>query len=216
MLRRFIGGEIGVGEALAWLIAVTVAITVHEFAHAKRAERAGDPTPRAMGRVTLNPLAHYDPLGSTLFLVFGFGWAKPVPVNPLAFRHPRRDGVMVALWGPLSNFITAAVMAMPIRFHLAGDHAMPLMVIVYANLLLGVFNLIPLGPLDGAHVLEGLLADRARLRLYAFYGRYQRVMLIFLLLVLFVPAVNHYVFGIVLAPVHIMMSLLIGSGPGLW
>jgi Zn-dependent protease len=214
MLRRFIAGEIGPAEALAWLIAVTVAITVHEFAHAKRAEMAGDPTPRAMGRVTLNPLAHYDPLGSTLFLVFGFGWAKPVPVNPLAFRHLRRDAVMVALWGPLSNFLTATILAMPIRFGLTGAYTMPVMVIVYANLLLGVFNLIPLGPLDGAHVLEGLLSDRARLRLYAFYGRYQRMMLIVLLLVLFVPQINRVVFGVVFVPVSIMMGLLIGLPMG--
>lgn len=105
MLRMLLGGEIDWAALLAWLVAVTVAITVHEFAHAKSAEMAGDPTPRAFGRVTLNPAAHYDLIGSTLFLLVGFGWAKPVPINPLAMRNPRRDAMLTALWGPLSNLI---------------------------------------------------------------------------------------------------------------
>jgi Zn-dependent protease len=210
MLRSFIQGQIGLGELLAWLIAVVIAITVHEFAHAKSAESFGDPTPRSMGRVTLNPLAHYDPIGTTLFLIFGFGWAKPVPINPLAMRHPRRDGVLCALWGPLSNFLTAILLAVPVRLGLTGAHTGPTVIIMFACLLLGVFNLIPLGPLDGAHVLEGLLNDRGRARLYAFYARFQSLMLILLVLVLAVPTVNHLVFGVILTPVLLLLRLLAG------
>lgn len=210
MLKSFIQGQIGLGELLAWLIAVVIAITVHEFAHAKSAELYGDPTPRAQGRVTLNPLAHYDPIGTTLFLVFGFGWAKPVPVNVLAMRNPRWNGTMVALWGPLSNFLTAALLAIPVRLGITGLYTGPTVIIMFACLLLGVFNLIPLGPLDGAHVLEGILSDRQRVRLYAFHARFQSVMLILLLLVLAVPPINRAVFGVILVPVMILLRLLAG------
>ncbi|MBU0607946.1 MAG: site-2 protease family protein, partial [Armatimonadetes bacterium] len=110
MLLSYLEGRVGLPELLSWLLAVVIAITVHEFAHAKSADMAGDSTARLKGRVTLNPIAHYDPLGSTLFLVLGFGWAKPVPINPLALRPPRRDAVLVSLWGPLSNLITACLL----------------------------------------------------------------------------------------------------------
>jgi Zn-dependent protease len=217
MLNQYLQGRIDLGTLLAWLIAVTIALTVHEFSHAKSADSAGDPTPRAMGRLTLNPLAHYDLVGSTLFLLFGFGWAKPVPVNPLAFRRPRRDAIMVSLWGPLSNFITAVIFAIPVRLGLAGDYTMPLVVIVYANLALGVFNLIPFGPLDGAHVLEGLLSMQANRRMQAFYHRNQTLLLILVLVILFVPSISRIVFGIIFIPVRLLLHLLIGgAGPGWW
>lgn len=211
MLTHFIHNEIGLGELLAWLIAVIVAITVHEFSHAKAAEVAGDPTPRAFGRVTLNPVAHYDLVGSTLFLLAGFGWAKPVPINPLAFRHRRRDQVMVALWGPLSNFITAAIFAIPLRLQLTGAYTFPVLIIVFANLMLGVFNLIPVGPLDGAHVLEGALSARANQRLAAFYRKNQQWLLILVLIIFFVPVVRDIVLGIILIPVRLLLYLLVGG-----
>lgn len=211
MLMRFIRGEIGPDMLVAWLVAVTVAITVHEFSHAKSAELAGDGTPRAHGRVTLNPAAHYDVIGSTLFLLFGFGWAKPVPINPLAFRHRRRDTVMVSLWGPLSNFITAALLALPLRFHVTGDYTMAVVVLVFANLMLGVFNLIPIGPLDGAHILEGLLSDRANMRLQAFYRQNQRWLLLLFLIIFLVPAVGDRVFGVIMLPAEFLMRLLTGG-----
>lgn len=195
---------------IAWLIAFVVAITVHEFAHAKSAEIAGDATPRAHGRVTLNPVAHYDPIGSTLFLLFGFGWAKPVPVNPRAFRSPRRDAILVSLWGPLSNFITAALFALPVRLGLLGSYTMPAVVIMYANLMLGFFNLIPVGPLDGAHVLEGLLSVRANMRLAAFYQRNQMWLLLAVLIIFFVPAVGNLVFGVIGIPAQVMLAVLAG------
>ncbi|MFP3905305.1 MAG: site-2 protease family protein, partial [Armatimonadota bacterium] len=111
MLLSFIEGTVDVGVVVAWIVGATVAITVHEYAHARRALAAGDKTPEANGRVTINPLAHYDPVGTTLFLFAGFGWAKPVPVNPTSFSDRRRDGLMVALWGPLSNILAAAAFA---------------------------------------------------------------------------------------------------------
>jgi len=210
MLQGLISGQFNPGQLVAWLIAVTVAITVHEFGHALRAEKAGDRTPRELGRVTLNPLAHYDPIGSTLFLLFGFGWAKPVPVDPRFFRNPRRDGIMVALWGPLSNVCTAVLMAIPLRLGLAGAYAMPLAMLVWANLILAVFNLIPVAPLDGSHVLEGLLSASSRMRLHAFYHRSQGLLLILLLVVLGVPAIRGLVMGVIMIPALIAFRLLCG------
>lgn len=213
MLLNLLSGpmdQIDWGQVLAWLLAVVVAITVHEFAHAKSAEVAGDPTARKAGRVTLNPLAHYDLIGSTMFLIVGFGWAKPVPINPLYFKHRRRDSVLVSLWGPLSNLLTAAVFAIPLRFGVSGDYTMPLAIIVLANLMLAVFNLIPIAPLDGSHILEGLLSARANQRLAEFYARNQMILLILFLVVFFVPPVSDVVFGIIRIPVGILMRLLTG------
>ncbi|MEA3402749.1 MAG: site-2 protease family protein [Armatimonadota bacterium] len=142
---------------LSWLVAITIGLTVHEFAHAYAADRLGDPTPRANGRVSLNPLDHYDPIGTTMILLFGIGWGKPVPVNPQNYRKPRRDNLIVSAAGVATNLLVAVLAAIPIRFGLAGEYLLPLSVLVLLNLLLAFFNLLPLGPLDGAHVLESLL-----------------------------------------------------------
>jgi Zn-dependent protease len=214
MLMSFIRGQTGVGELAAWLVAVVIAITVHEFAHAKSAEVAGDSTPRQWGRVTLNPLAHYDPIGSTLFLVMGFGWAKPVPINPAQMRQPRRDTVLVSLWGPLSNLLLAVVLAIPVRLGVLGEYTVPVIIIMFANLVLAVFNMIPIGPLDGAHVMEGLLSDQKRLRLHEFYRRNQQWLLLGFLVVFLVPEINRVVFGAILLPVRLLLGLLVGGGSG--
>ncbi len=148
------------------LIALVICLTIHEFAHGYAAYRAGDDTARLKGRLSLNPLDHLDPIG-TIFMVissiqgFGIGWAKPVPVNPYNFRHPRWDNLRVSLWGPLSNLLTAAVLGTVIRF--AGPRfglsslGMFVDELVLVSITLAVFNLIPVTPLDGSHILESLL-----------------------------------------------------------
>ena len=141
--------------------ALLLAVTVHEVAHGLVADRLGDPTARRQGRLTLNPLPHLDPLGASAFVLAGFGWAKPVPVNAHNLRHPTRDMAWVAAAGPLSNFVVAFLGL--ISFQLAAPHldtpflADPILGVlryVYVfNLGLGIFNLIPLPPLDGGHFL---------------------------------------------------------------
>ena len=163
------------------IITLIVALTVHEFSHAFVADRFGDDTPRINGRLTLNPLKHLDIIGSLMLIVAGFGWAKPVPVNPAALRRHSRSAFMwVSLAGPASNLLMAALVAIPIRFNLVPTFATPsfmpsliefLVNFFFINIILMIFNLIPLSPLDGEKVLEFLLpqewADQyARLRPY--------------------------------------------------
>jgi Zn-dependent protease len=145
--------------------ALLLAVTVHEVSHGFVADRLGDPTARRQGRLTLNPLPHIDPLGALAFVLVGFGWAKPVPVNANNLKRPMRDMAVVAAAGPLSNFALAFVALLALR--LIGPHmetpflADPvlgvLQYIYLFNLGLGIFNLIPLPPLDGGHFLPYFL-----------------------------------------------------------
>jgi Zn-dependent protease len=177
------------------IISLVVALSIHEFAHAFAAFRLGDTTAQRAGRLTLNPLAHLDPIGSIMMILVGFGWAKPVPVNPYNLRGNRlRSMAITAAAGPLSNILQAFVFALPIRFGLA-DVAFPynpgaifpsldevLTLLVWINLMLAVFNMIPLGPLDGLKVLFGLLPSHhvRRLEPLAQYGSLLLMMLMFL------------------------------------
>jgi len=153
-------------ELLVWLPGVLVAISFHEAAHAMIADYLGDPTPRRLGRVSLNPLVHLDLIGTLLLVLVHFGWGKPVPVDPTHLRNPRRDLVWISLAGPLANLLTAGLFGLILRLSgpslLAGD-APELLIysmlrgLVLISLLLAFFNLLPLPPLDGSKILSGLL-----------------------------------------------------------
>lgn len=147
---------------------ILFAITVHEFAHGFIADKLGDPTPRMSGRLTFNPLAHLDPIGTLMLFIAHIGWAKPVPVNPNNFQNPRKDMLWVALAGPISNLISAFVFGMLLRGMLF--FGLPLFtieqlslsieviqILVVFNIILAVFNTIPIFPLDGYRILTGLL-----------------------------------------------------------
>ncbi|HET8578360.1 MAG TPA: site-2 protease family protein [Methylomirabilota bacterium] len=150
--------------------ALLLAVTVHELAHALVADRLGDPTARRQGRITLNPLPHIDPLGALAFVLAGFGWAKPVPVNASNLRHPVRDMAWVAAAGPLSNFVVAFLGLLALRLLLPlfqqpfiGEPLRGVLLYIYLfNLGLGIFNLIPLPPLDGGHFLPYFLPRGSR------------------------------------------------------
>jgi Zn-dependent protease len=162
---------------LSTAITLVIAFTVHEFAHAWTADRLGDDTPRRTGRLTLNPLVHLDLLGTLMLLYAGFGWAKPVQINPAALRQRSPAGVMlVAAAGPLSNLLLALVAAIPFRAGLV-DLAAPsarvlpspstfLLTFIFLNLILLLFNLIPVAPLDGEKVLAYFLPPNGQETLF--------------------------------------------------
>lgn len=160
-------GGLDLATLIANLFVLVVAFTIHEFAHAWTADFFGDTTPRLHNRLTLNPLVHLDPMGSLLLLVAGFGWAKPVPVNPYTLhRRSPAAPMLVALAGPLSNFLLALVVAIPFRMGLIDprfpsgvfpDPAQLLTQFIFINLVLMLFNLIPIAPLDGDKILEYFL-----------------------------------------------------------
>ncbi len=161
-----------------------LALTIHEFAHGWVADRLGDPTARLQGRLTLNPLVHLDPIGAIAIVLIGFGWAKPVPVDARYLRRPRRDMILISAAGPVSNILLAAVVAFcfqMIPWAVVGAEwiwlAVPLRAMlrtaVWVNVLLAIFNLLPIPPLDGSRVLSGLLPLRqaisySRLEPYGF------------------------------------------------
>lgn len=146
------------------------ALTVHELAHGWVAFRLGDPTAKLAGRLTMNPLKHLDPLGVLAFVIMKIGWAKPVPVDPRYFRNPQKDMLLVALAGPGSNVLLALASALLARV-LVSVPVLPLFVLqplvgmlvasVWINIMLAVFNIIPIPPLDGSKVLMGVLPPEA-------------------------------------------------------
>jgi Zn-dependent protease len=158
------------------LVPALLAVILHEVAHGYVAEKFGDPTARLLGRLTLNPFRHLDPIGTLAVFVFGFGWARPVPVNAGNFRRPRTDMIWVALAGPVTNLLLALVSALLLKglslLEATGlgssqyftQVVMPLRMMVgfslYINVLLGVFNLVPVPPLDGGRILTGILPER--------------------------------------------------------
>lgn len=149
-------------EILLFAIALIPAFTIHEFAHAWMAWRLGDSTAKDLGRLTLNPLKHLDVLGTLMVFVVGFGWAKPVPVNPYNLRGGRKGMALVAVVGPLSNLALATAVALlwQATGSIGGELALDMLwVFVYLNIALLFFNLIPFPPLDGFRVLLGLLPE---------------------------------------------------------
>lgn len=142
------------------LLALLAAVTVHEFAHAYIADRLGDPTPRSQGRLTLNPLAHLDLVGSLMILLTRFGWAKPVQINPANFSNWRRDTILVSAAGPLANVTLLFVLGIPYKLGLdtsGGPLERVLLTTIIINAGLAVFNLLPIPPLDGSKILIGVL-----------------------------------------------------------
>lgn len=157
-------------------IALIIAITIHEFSHAYWADRLGDPTPRLQGRLSLNPLRHLDPLGTLMLIIARFGWGKPVVFDPFNLRHPRRDAAIISLAGPAANLILAFISS--VLLQILFSYRLPVLSsssvllftlitllkpIIILNVVLAVFNLIPIHPLDGFKIVGGILPpDKAR------------------------------------------------------
>jgi len=166
---------------LLLIISVLIAITIHEAAHALAAYLLGDPTAKKAGRLSLNPLKHLDLYGSLLFLFAGIGWGKPVPTNAQYFKNPKRDSAIVALAGPISNFILAIILAIPLQMQLSSDIENLITYVFTINIILGAFNLIPIPPLDGSKVLAIFLPQRT----YYKYQNFIQANLAYLVLLLF-------------------------------
>jgi Zn-dependent protease len=173
-------GNLSGAQLAGLVIALLVGITFHEFMHAFVADQLGDHRPRAMGRVSLNPVDHIDPMGAIFFLIAGFGWGKPVPVNAYALRPGRIGMAYVAAAGPLANLVVASVVAVGFRAaDLAGllggpDNFLALLLywVVLFNVVLGLFNLLPIPPLDGYNLVLPFLPLRTTMTIqrYATYG----------------------------------------------
>ena len=178
-------------QILATLFVIFCILPLHEYAHGWMAERLGDHTARYAGRLTLNPLASLDPIGALFLLLFGFGWAKPVPVDTRNFKKPKRDMALTALAGPVSNLLASLVGAILyyvlVLILAAAGISTPLFVQAFfsayitINVALAVFNLLPIPPLDGSKIVGAFLSNRA---MYAYY-RYQNIIVLVLFLLLF-------------------------------
>jgi len=200
-----------------WALALLVSVTIHEFSHAFVADRLGDPTPRTEGRLTLNPLAHLDPIGTIALLLFRIGWGKPVPIDQFNFRNPRRDAAIVSLAGPLSNIIVAIILSLLIRLPF---FQIPLLITFFYTLIiisigLAIFNLLPIPPLDGSHIFLGLLSPRVAAEWEQALSQYGLLILIFILFPFFgnQPLVNI----IILPIINFILGLLLpGFGTNLF
>jgi len=214
----------GLGPYLIYLVVgILLAMDVHEFSHAWVADKLGDPTPKEAGRLSLNPRAHLDPLGTLSMLVIGLGWGKPVVINPLKLRTgPQLGMAMVGIAGPLSNLLVAALLAVPLRLHWVPF--MPQVIagfpfswgdlfswVIWLNLALAVFNLIPFSPLDGSRLLAALLPERWFYTL----ARYERYTL-FLFLGLIIAErfmETGILASIIFPPVEWLWGTLVGMTP---
>lgn len=197
------------------LVAFVVGITVHEFSHAWSALMLGDDTAQRQGRVTLNPIAHFDPIGFLGMVLislglFGIGWGRPVPANPGRLRWRQRGMALTAFAGPLSNIVVAALFAIPFRF---GTGDLPPVVdlfvdrMIVINLLLASFNLIPIPPLDGHKILTGILPDFW----YPYLAPLERYGVLVLLGLIMLGSFGQPILGAMISPVYTLLeSVIVG------
>lgn len=204
-------------DFLFFIVALVSAITVHEFSHAFLADRLGDPTPRLQGRLTLNPLAHLDPWGTLMLLLVRFGWGKPVQFDPFNLENPRRDAALISIAGPVSNLITASIAAILLR--IVTIATLPITInlvissfltqIILLNVLLAVFNFLPINPLDGFKIVWGLLPED-QAREWAQLERYGVFFLLLLVLPIFGGTAP--VFRIMGPIINFFLNILLPSG----
>ena len=210
-------------EIITLLLSLLIAIDVHECAHAWMANELGDPTARHQGRLSLNPLVHLDPMGTMMMLFsvlsgFGIGWGKPVPVNPLYLRRGPRVGMaMVAAAGPISNLVLAAMAAVPIRLGLPLPLSLVglLLTLISVNIIIALFNLLPIPPLDGASILRGILSTIRAPWAYRVSDAFDRIgsqgYMIFFLLIILDQVLPISILGLILGvPYRLLYRLILG------
>ncbi len=198
------------------------ALPFHEFSHALAAYRLGDSTAKLLGRLTLNPVAHFDPLGGMLLIIssvigVGIGWAKPTPVNPSNLEGGRYGDAIVAMAGPLSNLVLAVVAALPFRYIVDSGLGVPTEVLtvllnfIYINVALCLFNLLPIVPLDGSHVLFALMSPATAWRYRPVITQYGPIMLLVAAFLPILPG-GHTIFGFVFDQIGVpIVAFLVGA-----
>jgi len=194
-------------DLLSILPALILAITIHEFSHAFAADRLGDPTARLAGRLTLNPLKHLDPIGTLALIIFRFGWGKPVPVDYYNLKNPVRDSAIISLAGPASN-IVSAILASLIFNYLAIPALQPFLIFfITISVMLGIFNLLPLHPLDGSHILAALLPKDLAREYNNFSRRYGFIILLALIFPIFgtTPPIQ----ALLIPPINFFLNFLL-------
>lgn len=220
---NFFRGSFDLSGTLMMLPGLILALTFHEYAHAKMADKLGDPTPENQGRLTLNPMAHMDPMGTICLLFAGFGWGKPVQINPSYLRNPAKDNMKIALAGPVMNFILAfflfvllAVIALftpATETGIVVSNSSRIWIIVYEivfyaamlNVSLGVFNLLPVPPLDGSKIFAYFLRGKAREFLYTLEN-YSWI----IIMILFITEIPSYIVTPIVSWITQGMLMLIG------
>ena len=210
MLTQLISNPLAL---IYWLLAFGISLAIHEAAHAWMADRLGDPTAKLSGRLTLNPLAHIDPLGSLMLFFFHFGWGKPVPVDSYNLRNPRRDSGLISLSGPAANFLLATVLSLILRLSLHTSQLSLLTSVFFTpiitlNIYWGLFNLLPIHPLDGGKVLVGFLPQELALKTEEFLVQYQ---LIFLMLII-LPFFGNSLVGFIIEPLASLIFKILLPG----
>jgi len=164
-------------------VGLIISVTIHEFAHAFTADKLGDPTPKYQGRVTLDPRAHLDPMGTLAILIIGFGWGKAVQFDPFNLKNPKKDTALIALAGPASNIILATLISVVIgALNISGILLSVLVTIIFINVMLAIFNLVPIYPLDGSKIAQAILPKQLALEYELFMRRYGNLVLIGLIL----------------------------------
>lgn len=195
---------------------IVFALSFHEFSHGWMAHRYGDPTAKNAGRLTLNPMAHLDIFGSLALYLMGFGWAKPVPVDPRYLANPKRDMMWIALSGPVSNLIVALIsgilLSILLRMGLIGGQSALTMVLIMSlqiNLVLAIFNFIPIPPLDGSRILGGLIPYKYQNELakFEYYG--PRILMGLIILSMFT---RFNIFSVIISPIMTIFLKLFTFG----
>lgn len=188
-----------------YLLGLIIAITIHEFAHAYTADQLGDPTPRSYGRLSLNPLAHLDPLGTLMLFIARFGWGKPVPIDPYNLKNPKKDELLIAAAGPLSNLLLSLFLSLILRLSPAFSFVIIPLIIV--NISLAVFNLIPVPPLDGSKILLNLLPTDTTAKWESELNAYGPFLLI---LLFFLPINGSNLIVLIISPIiNLFLRLLV-------
>ena len=209
--------SLGFPEMLYAIGALILAFSVHELSHGLMAYWLGDTTAKYDGRLTLNPVKHIDPIGFLMLMVAGFGWAKPVLVNPANFKYPKQDMALTAVAGPISNFIFAFVSVMimfPLMLHAGGNDIARatvtfLQYLIQWNVILGIFNLLPIPPLDGSKLFSIILPDRVYFNFIDFGSRFGMIILLVLVIT--------RTLGTIIGPViRFVLELLYGIGAAIF